>query len=188
MAEEARRSLPDAYQLFSDAIVAGDPFIFQLDEQTVNEWLAAREEMWPAASRVIPTQIDAPAVAFRDGVIALAARVKLGGIVTVVSVRSSAQPVDDRVVIDSITLLAGSLPMPLRAVSSIMDMSRASHVDLRSFSDPTDPSQPIDQWTDLFDGFAVRNFFYWANGERFFRITRIESANGLLTLGIEPVP
>lgn len=188
MAEDARRSLSDAYQQFTDAVVAGEPFTYRISEKTVNTWLAARERMWPAAADTLPSQIDSPMVAFRDGNIAVAARVKLTGLWTVVSMRSSAHADDHWLVVGPITILAGSVPMPLRTVGSIIDKTNTADLDLRNLRHLADPTKSIHRLTDLINGFAIRNELYWANGERYFRITGINAENGWLTISVEPIP
>lgn len=188
MVEQARRTLPDAYQQFTDALVAGEPFEFRLSDAMVNEWLATREEIWPDVADAIPQEVSEPVVSFDEGRVAVAARVRIVGVNTIVSLRVSGSPDDAWFTIDPATVLAGSVPVPMGTIGRIVERFQTSRVDLREFRQRDDPARSVGGVTELIDGFAVRNLFYWSNGERYFRISDIAAEGGWLTLAIEPVP
>ncbi len=185
-----RASLPDAYQTFTDQLATGGTFEFELSARTVNEWIAARGELWPDARDALPEGIHEPVVGFVDDRVVLAARIERGRLQAIVSAHFVTTVDADELAIQLVRLATGSLPLPLDSTVDALDdrldgvmADRDAWPDaMRRMSNATDR---LDSVRTLREGLRFENRLYWSNGERYFRIVEIRACDGVLKLTVE---
>lgn len=111
-----RESVPQTYQDFSRRVVSAVPFEFVIDAKTINEWIAARDQLWPAARRHLPSWMHDPLVVFENGRIILAARVDTGTLQAVASLHLRVECDPKSITLQLLRVAGGSLPLPLERI------------------------------------------------------------------------
>lgn len=185
-----RSSLPRTYQAFTDAVVGGGRFEFELSSRTLNEWIAARGHLWPDSGEVVPQWFAEPVVAFEEDRIILAGRYERGELRTVVSVHLRLDVREDAIVVRVEKLASGSLKVPRDAVIDVLkeriDALRSRRKSLPdSWRIVTDSLDGVDPVRALEQGVRIENRFYWSNGERHFRLVDVRAGGGRLVLTAE---
>lgn len=191
--DEVRAEAVRSYGAFGDSVARRRTFTFTLDERRVNEWIAARERIWPESGTWLPAWVADPMIAFRDGRLIVAARLDRGGHQLIASAGLTVDVgQDDILVVRLERLAAGSMPVPIGVLArplarllqlegQDLDLVPAPVADAaRYFRD----SEPL---AALSKGVRRANRFIWANGRRPYRIQTIEFTDGKLTLTVEPL-
>ena len=187
-----RASLPNTYQAFTDLLVAGEVFEFTLSAITVNEWIAARAELWPDAQDWVPTNIAEPVVAFDDDALILAGRFERGNFQGILSIRLVISIGSDDLVARVAGVGVGSLGIPKDALIDILDDYLAQwKIDEAVLSETVAGlGRPLVRTKSVrpyFEGVNIANRIRWSNGDREFRLLSVRAQDGLLTLQIEPL-
>ncbi len=185
-----RASLPGTYQEFTDLLAGGGVFEFKLAARTVNEWIAARADLWPDARDVFPPWVREPVVAFTNHRIILAARCKRDEVEGIVSAHFAVNVNGDELLFRLTKLATGSLALPMTAVIDALDRRLADLPDLRgslpnSLQQFADELGRLESIGVLRDGWMVANDLYWSNGRRRFRLLEVRCENGDLILRVE---
>ncbi len=178
-----RASLPQTYQRFTDSLVQGVPFTFEIPQSTINAWITARAEIWPDASDIFPEWLNAPAIAFENNRIKIGAIFNQGVVNAIGTIHLDLSITGDTLLIRTTALRAGSLPIPIGLVGESMDQRMSIPESVANVSASL---HKITSWQHLLEGVEIQNRFFWKNGERYFRIAKIESLEHTLTLHIEP--
>ncbi|NOS99766.1 MAG: hypothetical protein HOP29_03975 [Phycisphaerales bacterium] len=184
-----RAAVPNAYQSFTDRVVNGAPFTFTLRAAELNEWIAARDALWPDARGTVPGWLHGPVIAFERDRIILAARVTSGSTNAVVSARFAITASADTVEIRLVGIAVGALPLPRSLLPNDFERQVRDWLDRANL--------PMDRPTTgdgdraglrppLTDGIRIPNRFHWSNGRRDFRLVGITSRDGSVNLTVEP--
>lgn len=190
--QSVRDSLTEANLEFSSGLAGGKPFDFSLDAQRVNQWIAAREHIYPEAKPWVPAWIRDPVVAFEDGRLILAGLVELEGWKAVASAHVAVELAEESVRVRLAGVHGGSLPIPLSSGDRALgELARRSAVSddavpqaLRDLADEMRGRAPSEV---LREGTSVKNRFEYPDGRRLFRILKCEFNDGTMTLRIEPL-
>lgn len=157
----------------SKALNAGEPVEITFEQDQVNRWLAAREELegWPDALRL--RNVDTPVVMFAEGnKLTAGVMIKRGEWGVVVSSTCAPRVAGDRIAVDYSGLKVGALPAPksllLEPLGQLVGESRARKL--------------------LDDGvFETGNDFTWQNGKVRFRVSEVALTSGVARVVFEPL-
>lgn len=188
----ARASLPNTLQQFTDLLVAGEPFTFELSDAMVNQWLAARASIWPDSAKRWPEQLFDPVICFNQDHVIVAGRLVSAVAETIVSLHWTVAAQADDLTIRCVDAKLGALSAPNLLLNRLLD---ANAERLRGAS--ADWSLSVRDWLEplfardagaLFGRPLQRpNRFVWPNGKRPFTINGLEAENGMLTVRITPL-
>lgn len=190
--QSVRDSLTDANLEFNTGLASGQPFDFSLDAKRVNQWIAAREHIYPEAKPWVPSWVRDPVVAFEDGELILAGMVEFEGWKAVASAHMAVELAEESVRVRLAGVRGGSLPIPLSSGDRALgDLARRSTMSddplpeaLRHLTDEMRARAPSDV---LREGTSVANRFEYPDGKRLFRILKCQFNDGTMTLRIEPL-
>lgn len=187
-----RATLPAAYQEFTDLLAEGGIQQFKLSAASVNEWIAAREALWPDSRGVLPNWLKNPAVAFLDDRIIFAARFERDGWRAIISLHLTVSLESDEIVFRIAKIGAGSLPLPAASMVDAIDAHIEAALQREDkltsiLTELTDVDDRLLLKAALADGVKVRNRLHWSNGERRFRIVDLRTSDGELLLEVEPL-
>ncbi len=188
-----RASLSATYQTFTDKLMEGQPFEFELEAATVNEWLAAREALWPESREALPPFLRDPVLTFCDGEARLGVRFSSGEIDAILSfdlrIESRNQELVvqlDRVAIGAWSLSRERAPKWLDDRIRTMSGQDAHRSERLAEQSPSiDADRPIQS---LVEGITVENRFYWSNGGQYFRFDSLTTEDDRLHVKIEILP
>jgi hypothetical protein len=142
-----------------------------LREGQVNRWLAARHALWPDAV-VDFGGLDHPQVRFMPGRIRAAARIRMGGWRSVVSLTCAVTtaPTGIEIVVEEVRL--GALPMPRGWL-----VRRLAELPAAARSMESDAGAGI---------IRLKRTGVWSNGKRPFHIRTLDVQAGAVHIGLEP--
>lgn len=185
-----RKSIPERYQSFTDALMAGGTFDYRLTAQTLNEWIAARAELWPDAAGAFGRGIEEPVVAFEGDRVIVSATYHRGNWRTVVSAHHSVRVDEGQLVLQLVKLAVGSLTVPMGPAVKALDARIQPLLAeggrwCKSLKRLSIAGTRFDSVGDLVDGWGVKNNFHWSNGDRRFRIVAVQAKDGVLNLRVE---
>lgn len=175
--QAVRNDLSASAQSFSDALMQTGEFDVHLRQKQVNGWIARRAEIYPMIEREIPPHWQTPVIAFREGVIRLAATYDGVGPAVVLSVDLGVAVLGDDIVLKADECRIGALRVPLALVRDKL-------------------SRPVDipagrAWRgsprihgNLRDGLHVGTRAVWPNGERLYDVLAVVASPGELTFRI----
>jgi hypothetical protein len=175
--QTVRDDLEAAFNALNLPMQASQPFQYVLHQDRLNNWIAARHQIWPRLERYLPPQLEHPAVAFRNDRVLLAAVVRPAGLRAVVSVALSVHPEPRRVTVRLESCRVGALPLPRWLLRRLL-------ASLTTLVPPLPPEAP----TALLDGLAFPNRFDWPSGGRTFRIQKIQFQSDCVVATILPGP
>jgi hypothetical protein len=193
--ERARRQSVNFVDEVSGRMVAGQPFDLILAERSVNEWLFAILHHRPELRARIPPVLTAPSLGFRDGTLLLSALWDTGRWRAILTVELAMEgPYGDEYFKVSLRrAYVGSLPVPgflleRLIAESIRDAYGGRYPSLPGSSKLSRQTE-VFRWTpDDATEATIRNRFVWPNGDRAFRLDRIQSAKGEMLFLVEPLP
>ena len=171
-----RTSFEAACQI-NNPMAAGKRYTVTLEQEAVNRWLAMPSAVVPelAAKGLIDkvsAQVEAPMFIFAEGQITLAARMRVEGRSTVVSVSVRPELIGGELKLTATSVRAGEAPVPLGLLELTerrMGSGRVAEAVAR-----------------VLGGEGIANDFVWPNGKLRFRFTEITAEDGRLRVGIEP--
>ena len=195
--QRVRDSLTGVFQNISEAMVARPRAEFEtvVTQQTVNEWLAVRGEIWPDSEQWIPPWLRDPMIAFEPGRLILAAHFDRDGWEAIVAIHLSVAVDHGRVTARVERVSCGALPLPmslLRApLADLADLVDSDRLDLPGMPDELANTVRKVQGTDigalLTEGLTFDGPFIWKNGDRPYHITQLRLQRGRLILTIDPL-
>lgn len=190
--QDVRDSLTDANLEFNRGLAAGQPFDFSLDAKRVNQWIAAREHIYPEAKPWVPAWLRDPVVAFEDGKIILAGMVEFEGWKAVASAHVAVELADESIRIWLAGVRGGSLPIPISSgdgpIAELVSRSAGAGDDMPdALRRLTDEMRTRAASEVLSEGTSVANRFEYPDGHRLFRILKCRFNDGTMTLRIEPI-
>jgi hypothetical protein len=170
--EEDKRAQHRLENTVSAALNDSQPVEFTLDQDQLNRWIAARDELWPAEVPSIEP-FSRPQVALEEGNrVRLAALVEHSGMRVVLSVVFELELQDDALVVSWGSVRAGALPTPGKLLEEAA-RKLADRLDL-----------PADAIRD--GRITLPNEARWPNGKCPFRITGFTISDGELSVRLEP--
>ena len=173
--QDVRDDLEAAFNRLNLAMQGDQPFDYVVNEDRLNRWIAAREQIWPGLRQYVPRELQWPVVAFREEGIVVAGIVEIGAVRSVLSVLLSVQAEPDRMVVKFVGCRLGAVPVPHWMVRRFLEaMSHSA------------PSGSIGPPRDLLKGLVLENRFDWPNGARRFRIRAVDVQSGRLVAMIHP--
>jgi hypothetical protein len=168
---EDKAALVSLEEQISAALNAGQEVRFELREDQLNRWLAARGEIWPElAADLGPFQ--QPQVLLRDGRIQVAARTRKGGLTVVAALTCSVDVTDDTLLLRYDAPRLGAIPAPRGWASGVLARL------------PAGSGVAVDQDAGAV---AVDNDWVWPNGKRRCRLRELHIADGVATVVLEPL-
>lgn len=176
-----------------DQIIAGRPFVLELDERDMNDILAALSNIWPEAAAGWPQAVQRPMLTFSPGRLRVGFEYVPGenrGIVTAdMAIAPSPDVAALMIRLDRAAL--GAVPVPRRVVLGELDpwleRMQAANQTRRTTGGEVGAPTREDLSPLIRDGIEISNLFTWPNGRRRFRVTSIEFSEGMCRLGIEPL-
>ena len=186
-----RNSLPNTYQAINERVVAGAPFDFSITDRTVTEWVVARGELYPEARAWLPDWLRDPVVSFRDDRCIVGARINYRGWQTILGIHLVMDVADDELTVRVDKLTAGIVPIPLSQLAGPLDeLLNSARLDEELMPDPIadvlhrlragGPNELVER------GVTFRNRIRMRNGNRVVKLRSAATADGTLTVGIEP--
>lgn len=179
-----------AYENFNQKLAtATAPFDWQITQDRLNEWLGAREVIWPLSRDWFGPDISGPMVVIEPDGVRIAATCRLGGVQTVVSALFEAVADEEAVTIRLAEIESGSLPLPPTWAREQLAKLDTGGWPAGRRSPWQYDSTPLPRLSTLPDGADFPNGWIWRNGDyrRPFRVTDIRLEPGALTLRIEPL-
>lgn len=177
-AQAVRNDLSASAQSFSDALMQTGEFEVHLRQEQVNGWIARRAEIYPMIEREIPPHWQAPMIAFRGGLIRLAATFDGAGPAVVLSVDLGVSIEGDDIVLRADACRVGALRVPQWLVRD--KLSRAVKI---GEGKAWRGSPEIHG--NLRDGLHVGTRAVWPNGERLYDVLDVTARAGELTFKID---
>lgn len=157
----------------SAALNAGRAITFELHEDQVNRWLAARAEL-KLLAEVDALPLADPVVSFSPAGIRIASLVQRHGLALVLSARGQITPTGTQVVVTCDAVRLGALPVPRSWFWNAL-------ADFRRTADPTNPpARP--------GAIILPNEWLWPNGKRPFWLHEFECSDGRVRITLRPVP
>lgn len=155
------------------ALNGGRNLTFELREDQVNRWIAARAEMWPGAPAALGPLSD-PQVLFLGDRIRIAATIAHGGVRTVVSLTGRIKVTPDSLFVECESARLGALPVPREWVAKWAAQMPlvAKHLAIRPGGDRT---------------VSLANEWVWPNGKRRCRLGELQVLNGVARVVLEPL-
>lgn len=183
--QKVRDDFESAFNEMSASMMASDPFRLVLRDRQLTNWLAMRGEILPEAGNWLPDYLQDPVIRFERGRLLVAGTVTRGGVSTVITLGWTFQ-VEPKVITARLDLTrTGSLPLPQGLVARTL-----ARIAARGSSGQTPITKGIQlagRLEQAATGLTIENRFRWKNGDRLFRITGIDSADGALRLNIQPL-
>ena len=165
-----KKELVDLLDDIGRALNTGQSIDFELHEDQVNRWLAARSELWPELEDAGMRGLAHPQLRLLDE-----NRVRLGVTATggawsaVLSASATGQLTEDSLIVRIESARAGVLPVP---ATSVLKPIREKLADAGGSLSGSTINLPND-WV-------------WPNGKRRFRISRLEVSGGVARVSFEP--
>jgi len=164
-------------------MVKGKPFDIVLDQQQLNEWLAAMPVLFPQARNEIPDWLRESAVSISSDMLRVGVRYDKNGWRAIINVglQLSVSPNGESIVLTLSEAHGGSIPILQSTLKNIL----SGMIDQSSDESSAllGQNQSID---DLFTGLNIENNFLWPNGRRAYRIESITFHNDKIKLRIDP--
>ena len=152
---------------------AGQSVRFQVPDDQINRWFAARAELWPEGLLDFGGLID-PWVSFDGDELHAAATVQRGALRGVIVLAGRVEVRDDVVLVHCERARLGTLPIPLAWFSGALAQVRSAN-------------SAIVGWDDA-RTLTLRNQWIWPNGKRNCRLREFRLSNGLADVVLEPLP
>lgn len=178
--QRVRNSLVGAEQRFTESLRAGQPFVYNLDAEDVNRWIAMRREIYPLLDSLTPPELAEPFVVFDKGEVTVAGRYKLRGVQVIVSLDFSVKFHDGAIEIRSLATRCGSARVPLDVNRLGMDRA-VNHAEGKLW-----PGSPRIKG-DLVTGLRVDAEGWWKNGGMAYRVTDLTVEPGRISLAVQPL-
>lgn len=156
----------------SAALNAGRPIRFELREDQLNRWLAARADMWPEAVTDFGG-LEQPWVSLVAGTLRGAATVRRGGVRGVLVLTGRVDVTDDTITVHWDTARLGAVPIPQKWVSYALAQ--------------LPPSARVTTDEGTAGMVALRNELVWPNGRRHFRLREFQVSDGAVNIMLEPL-
>ncbi len=192
--QRVRDSLTRVFQNISERMVARPRAKFEtaITQQTVNEWLAVRGQIWPDSEQWIPPWLRDPVIAFEPGRLILAAHFDRNGWEAIVAVHLSVTADHGRVTARVERVSCGALPLPMSLLGApLADLVDGDRLDLPGMPDELANAVRKVQGTEigalLTEGLTFDGPFIWKNGDRPYHITELRLQRGRLILTIDPL-
>jgi len=174
--QQIRDEITETGMVLNNKMQRVEPFLFEITDQQINRWLNGLEALDPQLEYVMPSSVESPVVAFRDGKISVGALLHLDGQRTVANLTVRIVLFEDKIALEELALRAGQLTLP-----------RSFLVDrLKQFVEQQDP-QLRRTLVAILEGQAIENRFRFPNSDYDFRITSVKITDGRLQVGIQPL-
>ncbi len=178
--QRVRNNLVDAEQRFTESLRAGQPFVYHLDAESVNRWIAMRREIYPLLDSLTPPELAAPFVVLEKGEVTVAGRYKLGGVQVIVSLDFSVGFRDGAIEIRALATRCGSARIPFDLNRLGLDRA-VNHAEGKLW-----PGSPRIKG-DLVTGLRVDAEGWWKNGGMAYRVTDLIVEPGRISIMVQPL-
>ena len=167
-----KAALAELQEEISAALNAGQAVHFELSEDQLNRWIAARTEMWPEAAFDVEG-LEQPQINVLDGRIRVGATVRQGAFSGVLSLIGRSEVTDTSLVVYYEAARLGAIPIPrgwiIEQLAALPPSGRgAVDVDGRGT-------------------IALKNEWVWPNGKRRFRLRELRAMSGMVSVTLEPI-
>jgi hypothetical protein len=168
---EDKAALVGLEEQISAALNAGRAAHFQLSEDQINRWLAARAEIWPELAASLGP-FEQPQVLLRDGRVQVAAHAMRRGLPVVAAVTCSVDVGEETLALRYDAPRLGAVPAPRRWLSGLLARL---------------PAESISQTDEGAGTVTLHNDWVWPNGKRRCRVRELSVADGVATVVLEPL-
>jgi len=167
----------------SHKMVKGKPFDIVLNQNQINDWLAAMPVLFPQARMELPDWLSESAVSISPDRLRIGLHYDKNGWRAILSggLQLSVSQNGTSIVLVLREVHGGSIPIPKSMLENILS-SFFNQLANESSSRKTQ-AKSVD---DLFTGLNIDNKFLWANGQRTYRIASISFHDGVIKLRIDP--
>ena len=164
-----------------------ETFQHGITQDQINDWLAAREAIWPRSREWLPPEVSKPFVAFTPEGIHLAATINIEGVQTVVSARLAVSADDAGVHVRLVEIRSGAVSVPpswIRDQLASLDQHGWPAGERVKYQLSAMPLPPL---AGLLDGITLPNEWVWWDSKRPFRVVGMESKAGEFVGTFEPL-
>jgi hypothetical protein len=152
---------------------AGQPVEFEISEDQLNRWFVARGEIWPALRFELQGISGVQINLLHGDALRLAGTVIRGPVSVVLSAVARCRVEPAEVVIDVESLRAGKVPIPSgKMLAPLREAIARGDSRTATMSGET---------------IRLRNRWRWKNGNRAFRLDRLEIAEGIARVRLAPI-
>jgi hypothetical protein len=180
--QRVRDDFEAVFNEISENLMSSEPFTLTISDEQLNDWLAVRGQILPEAAKWLPEYLDQPMIRFEHDMLTVAGTVNRGDLRSVVSLGWKLEVAPDTILVRLARTRTGSLPLPGNLVRK--GLARAAGETGSARGRALNPAGDLRR---MDTGLEIENRFRWKNGDRLFRITGIESREGVVRLGIEPL-
>lgn len=178
--QKVRDNLVVAEHQFTESLLAEEPFEYHVFQDVLNQWIAARREIFPLIDEFLPPVLEDPFIRIDENGITLAGRYSMIGLGAIVSV--DIEPTWEG---DALTLRARSVRCGSLSLSP--DFGGLGLARSAAFaSGELWPGSP-QMAGDLLTGFRIGARAWWKNGGVDYRLTGVRLREGQLDLHIRPL-
>lgn len=163
------------------------PFQHTFSQDQINQWLGAREKVWPLARKWLPPMMSHPCVTFEKDTVCLASTIEQGGVAAVFSTRFNLAATPEGLWLKLTRVSGGVLALPRFIIQrhlAALEQQTSKYNPLEGLA--LDPDRPP-TISQLPRGVWLKNEFVWENGNRPYRITHLKFAPGKCTATFEPL-
>ena len=168
-----KRDFVNLLDSVGEALNAGESLEFDLDEEQLNRWIVGRAEIWPAWQLDL-AGLDYPQVSLLDGGrVRLAALAHNGPIEVVLSAVGRCELAGDELLLHVESVKTGKLSIPRgRVLAPLREALEREAGELATMQGKT---------------VRLHNEWTWKNGNRRFRVSRLDIADGVAHVTFEPL-
>lgn len=177
--------------LSEQMLLAKEPFEYRVSQDQLNDWLAAREDIWPLSREWLPPWMRDPMIVMDADGVRLAATLNDGSLRTVTSVKLAISADEEHIRLQLIEAKCGSFPVPRKFIQRQLEELERQGWNLEELG-VTDQSRR--QLPALLDGLRFPNVGMWTEPtvggksiRRRFRITEVWLEPGSLVAKIRPL-
>lgn len=184
----ARRESTNFFDSIGDQMFRGEPFVLNLTQQQVNEWLSLIPYILSDVDAVDSGRITQPAIQFDNDIIQIGVHYQKGGLQTILNVTFEVKvlPGGQEIELGITGIRGGSLPAPKSILEPLISRLMNKNPDHKSTM-ITMLLGTMDSANELFSCVQRRNRFVWPNGKRMFKFESITIRNGGIRLSIKPL-
>jgi len=169
-------------QLTGYLINSPEAFERRFTQEQINQWLSAREAIWPLSRKWLPEMLTNPFVSIEPDGIRLATTFRKGGLQSVLNARFTAEVSPRGIELRLVKVALGSLPVPSFVVRDQLD-----RLDEQLKAGAGDNGSAKEGLAGLFRGIVLPNKYVWPNGKKPFRIIGLRFESGTCIATFEPL-
>ncbi|HWL95686.1 MAG TPA: hypothetical protein VNT79_19370 [Phycisphaerae bacterium] len=178
--QQLRNHLVQAEQAFTESLLAGQPFVYHIHQDDLNNWFAMRKEIYPRVDELTESALRDPFAIIEPDSITLAGKLIGQGIDGIVSVDVQPSFRNKKIVLTATAVRYGSLRLPM----SVDQLGLNRLIELEEGE--AWPGSPRIAGS-LLSGLEIESAAWWRNGGIDYRVTDVLAHDGRLDIFVEPL-